>query len=153
MEQKNLALIMDQVQLGSNSKTKTTKVGKFLSKAAPGILGTVGDVLPDSGVLGVVKNLIQGDNSLPPLDKEEALKLLELDQAEMEAVTRRWEADSKSGSWLSQNVRPMSLIFMLIVYAIGFFFKYELDVVNQLLMLMVGAYFGGRSFEKTRTNG
>lgn len=133
-------------------KLKDTKVGKFLL-GKTGLLNNILDNASDSGVLGVVKNLIQGDNSLPPLDKEEALKLLELDQAEMEAVTRRWEADSKSGSWLSQNVRPMSLIFMLIVYAIGFFFKYELDVVNQLLMLMVGAYFGGRSFEKTRTNG
>jgi len=76
-----------------------------------------------------------------------------MDMAEMEAVTRRWEADAKSGSWLSSNVRPLSLIFMLLVYAVGFFFKYELDVVNQLLMLMVGAYFGGRSFEKTRGNG
>lgn len=133
-------------------KLKDTKVGKFLL-GKTGLLNNILDNASDSGVLGVVKNLIKGDNSLPPLDKEEALKLLELDQAEMEAVTRRWEADSKSGSWLSQNVRPMSLIFMLLVYAIGFFFKYELDVVNQLLMLMVGAYFGGRSFEKTRTNG
>jgi len=73
-----------------------------------------------------------------------------MDMAEMEAVTRRWEADAKSGSWLSSNVRPLSLIFMLLVYAVGFFSNYELDVVNQLVMLMVGAYFGGRSFEKTR---
>jgi len=73
-----------------------------------------------------------------------------MDIAEMDAVTRRWEADAKSGSWLSSNVRPLSLIFMLLVYAVGFFSNYELDVVNQLVMLMVGAYFGGRSFEKTR---
>ena len=73
-----------------------------------------------------------------------------MDLAEMEAVTRRWEADAKSGSWLSQNVRPMALIFMLLVYAAGFFMKHELDLPTQLLMLMVGAYFGGRSFEKTR---
>tara|TARA_S200002703_G_scaffold68783_5_gene59711 strand:- start:65 stop:373 length:309 start_codon:yes stop_codon:yes gene_type:complete len=101
-------------------------------------------------VLGLVKNIIQKDNTLPPVDKEQALKLLEMDMAEMEAVTRRWEADAKSGSWLSQNVRPLSLIFMLLVYATGFFFNYKLDIVNQLLMLMVGAYFGGRSFEKSR---
>tara|TARA_Y100000033_G_scaffold15893_1_gene14870 strand:+ start:568 stop:987 length:420 start_codon:yes stop_codon:yes gene_type:complete len=130
-------------------KLKDTKVGKFLL-GKTGVLNSLVNIAPDTGVFGLVKDLINKDDSLPPLDKEEALKLLELDIAEMEAVTRRWEADLKSGSWLSQNVRPMSLIFMLIVYAIGFFFKYELDVVNQLLMLMVGAYFGGRSFEKTR---
>jgi len=45
-------------------KFKDTKVGQFLSKAAPGILGTVGDVLPDQGLLGVVKNLIQKEESL-----------------------------------------------------------------------------------------
>ena len=38
-------------------KFKDTKVGKFLAGAAPGILGTVGDVLPDQGLLGVVKTL------------------------------------------------------------------------------------------------
>ena len=85
------------------------------------------------------------------MDKDQALKLLEMDIAEMEAVTRRWEADANSGSWLSQNVRPMSLIFMLIAYTLGFFLDYNLETINQLLLLMVGAYFGGRSFEKTRT--
>lgn len=130
-------------------KLKETKVGQFLL-GKTGILNSLVDLAPDKGVLGLVKNIIQKDNTLPPVDKEQALKLLEMDMAEMEAVTRRWEADAKSGSWLSQNVRPLSLIFMLIVYATGFFFKYELDIVNQLLMLMVGAYFGGRSFEKSR---
>ena len=71
--------------------------------------------------------------------------------AEMEAVTRRWEADAKSDSWLSKNVRPLTLIFITFVYTIGFFLKYELDNINQILLLIIGAYFGGRSFEKTRT--
>jgi hypothetical protein len=127
---------------------RETKVGQLLAKS--GLINNLLDVVPDKGVLGLVKNIIQKDNTLPPVDKDQALKLLEMDMAEMEAVTRRWEADAKSGSWLSQNVRPLSLIFMLLVYATGFFFKYELDIVNQLVMLMVGAYFGGRSFEKSR---
>ena len=61
-------------------KFKDTKVGQFLSKAAPGILGTVGDVLPDQGLLGVVKNLIQKEDPvvLPPEDKEKALKLFKV---------------------------------------------------------------------------
>lgn len=127
---------------------RETKVGQLLAKS--GLINNLLDVVPDKGVLGLVKNIIKKDNTLPPVDKEQALKLLEMDLAEMEAVTRRWEADAKSGSWLSQNVRPMALIFMLLVYAAGFFMKYELDLPTQLLMLMVGAYFGGRSFEKTR---
>ena len=42
----------------NKKKFSETKVGKFLGKAAPGILGTVGDVLPDQGVFGIVKNII-----------------------------------------------------------------------------------------------
>ena len=66
-------------------KFKETKVGKFLSNTAPGILGVVGDVIPDAGVLGLVKNLIQKEDPavLPPADKETALKLLEQDTVEM----------------------------------------------------------------------
>ena len=117
---------------------RETKVGQLLAKS--GLINNLLDVVPDKGVLGLVKNIIKKDNTLPPVDREQALKLLEMDLAEMEAVTRRWEADAKSGSWLSQNVRPMALIFMLLVYAAGFFMKYELDLPTQLLMLMVGAY-------------
>ena len=127
---------------------RETKVGQLLAKS--GLINNLLDVVPDKGVLGLVKNIIQKDNTLPPVDKDQALKLLEMDLAEMEAVTRRWEADAKSGSWLSQNVRPMALIFMLLAYTLGFFLDYNLETINQLLLLMVGAYFGGRSFEKTR---
>tara|TARA_R100000479_G_scaffold119383_1_gene61045 strand:- start:126 stop:545 length:420 start_codon:yes stop_codon:yes gene_type:complete len=131
-------------------KLKDTKVGKFLL-GKTGVLNNLLNVAPDTGIFGVVKDLIQKDDALPPLDKEEALKLLDLDMAEMEAVTRRWEADAKSDSWLSKNVRPLTLIFITFVYTIGFFLKYELDNINQILLLIIGAYFGGRSFEKTRT--
>ena len=61
----------------SKKKFSETKVGKFLSQAAPNILGVAGDILPDAGVLGMVKNLIQKDDVLPPEDKEKALKLLD----------------------------------------------------------------------------
>ena len=100
----------------NKKKFSETKVGAFLSKAAPGILGTVGDVLPDSGVFGVVKNLIQKepDTVLPPEDKEKAMKLLEMDIVEMKEVSKRWAADMKSDSWLSKNTRPMSLIFLTV---------------------------------------
>jgi hypothetical protein len=54
-------------------KFKDTKVGKFLSDKAPKILDAVGDVLPDNGVLGVVKNLISSSDELSPEDKKIAL--------------------------------------------------------------------------------
>ena len=54
-------------------KFKDTKVGKFLNEKAPKILDTVGDVLPDRGVLGIVKNLISSSDELSPEDKAIAL--------------------------------------------------------------------------------
>ena len=98
----------------TKKKFKDTKVGQFLTNKVPGILGVVGDVLPDAGVLGIVKGLIEKapDIVLPPEDKEKAMKLLELDMIEMQEISKRWDSDMKSDSWLSKNTRPMSLIFL-----------------------------------------
>ena len=113
----------------SKKKFKDTKVGQFLSKAAPGLLGTIGDVLPDQGVLGVVKNLIDKDPALPPEDKEKAMKLLELDMIEMQEISKRWTADMASTSWLAKNVRPIILVFFSVTYIIGWYAGYQLDSV------------------------
>ena len=99
----------------SKKKFHETKVGQFLSKTAPSILGTVGEILPNNGVLGLVKNLIHKDPALPAEDKEKALKLLEQDMIEMQEVSKRWESDMKSDSWLSKNTRPLSLIFLSVM--------------------------------------
>ena len=131
-------------------KFKDTKVGKFLLNNGSGIVNTLGDALPDSGVLGLVKGLIDKDESLPPEDKEKALKLLEMDMVEMQEVTKRWEADLNSDNKLSKNVRPLTLIFFSVAYVIGWYLDYSLENITGLLSLIVGAYFGGRSYEKTR---
>ena len=70
-------------------KFKDTKVGVFLKEKAPKILDGISDVLPNSGVYGIVKNLISSDTILTPEDKEMALKLLDLDIAEMESISSR----------------------------------------------------------------
>ena len=142
-------------------KFSETKVGQFLSKAAPGILGTIGDVLPDNGVLGVVKNLISKEESLPPEDKEKAMKLLEMDIIEMQEVSKRWESDMKSDSWLSKNTRPMSLIFLTISMVIlilldSFDWSFMVsagwvDLLQTLLVTVYVAYFGSRGAEKFQT--
>ncbi len=131
-------------------KFKDTKVGQFLLNNGSGIVNTLGDALPSNGVLGIVKGLIDKDESLPPEDKEKALKLLEIDMVEMQEVTKRWEADSK-GSKLTQNVRPLTLIFLTVSFVIGWFIQIdELEIVKELLTICFLAYFGGRSYEKTR---
>ena len=134
----------------SKNKFKDTKVGKFLLSNGSSIVNTLGDALPSNGVLGIVKGLIDKDDTLPSQTKEEALKLLEIDIIEMQEVTKRWEADSK-GSKLTQNVRPLTLVFLTIAFVIGWFLQIEeLEVVKELLTIVFLAYFGGRSVEKIK---
>tara|TARA_R110000823_G_scaffold178904_1_gene311320 strand:- start:248 stop:520 length:273 start_codon:yes stop_codon:yes gene_type:complete len=83
-------------------KFKDTRVGKFLSKVAPNILNTASDLLPDAGVLKLVSGLISKDETITPKDKEQALKLLDLDIIEMQEVSKRWENDMSSDSYLQR---------------------------------------------------
>ena len=132
----------------SKKKFKDTKVGQFLLSKGSNIADFVGDALPSEGLLGIVKNVISKDDTLPPQDKEEALKRLEFDLIEMQEVTKRWVADSQ-GSKLTQNVRPLTLVFLTVAFVIGWFLQIEeLEVVKELLTIVFLAYFGGRSVEK-----
>tara|TARA_R110002020_G_scaffold102353_2_gene240421 strand:- start:2692 stop:3159 length:468 start_codon:yes stop_codon:yes gene_type:complete len=146
----------------SKKKFNETKVGKFLSKAAPGILNIAGDVLPDAGVLGLVKNLIHKDPALPAEDKEKALKLLEQDMVEMQEISKRWASDMKSDSWLSKNTRPLSLIFLSVMTIafiwvdshenISFTVEQEwISLLKTLTTTVYIAYFGSRGAEKFKT--
>ena len=133
-------------------KFKDTKVGQFLLNKGSKVVDIVGEALPDSGLLGVVKGLIDKDDTLPPQDKEQALALLKMDEIEMQEVTKRWTADMASTSWLSKNVRPITLVFFSVAYIIGWYAGYELDSVAGVLSLIVGAYFGSRGIEKVMGN-
>jgi len=128
---------------------KDTKVGKFLAKSGSSIVDTLGSALPDKGLLAVVKNLIH-KQPMPIQDKEMALRLLDQDITEMQEVTKRWSYDLASDNILSKNVRPLTLIFFSVSYVIGWYLEYSLENITGLLSLIVGAYFGGRSYEKTR---
>ncbi len=139
-------------------KFKDTKVGKFLLGSGSKIADIVGDLLPDSGVLGVVKNLIDKDDAMPAQDKETALKLLEQDIVEMQEVSKRWESDMKSDSWLSKNTRPMTLIYLtvmmsfyIILDSLDIAFDIDeswVELLKTLLVTIYVAYFGSRGFEK-----
>lgn len=86
--------------------------------------------------------------------------LLDSEAVVQENVTERWKADMNSDSWLSKNVRPMVLIFLvactmiLVFIDAGFInFKVEDKWINLLeitLLTVIGAYFGGRSIEKVK---
>ena len=145
----------------SKKKFNQTKVGLFLSKAAPGILDIAGDVLPDAGLFGLIKNLIKKDPVLSTENKEKALMLLEQDMTEMRQVTKRWERDMKSDSYLSKNTRPMTLIFLTISLVIFILLDSSeliftideawVDLLKSLLITVYVAYFGSRGVEKFKS--
>lgn len=142
----------------SKKKFADTKVGKFLKDKAPDVLNTIGDILPNQGGLGIVKNIITSDNTIEPKDKEQALKLLEIDIMEMQNVSNRWSNDMKSDSWLSKNTRPLSLIYLTFASTIlmiidSFHTTFDVDVawvelLKTLLITVYVAYFGSRGAEK-----
>ena len=148
----------------SKKKFKDTKVGQFLKKVAPSILGTVSGIIPSAGVLGLVKSLIhkESDTVISPQDKETALLLLEQDMIELKEVSKRWESDMKSDSWLSKNTRPMSLIFltaMTIAFIwvdshehLSFTVEQEwISLLKTLTTTVYVAYFGSRGAEKFKS--
>ena len=142
----------------SKKKLRETKVGAFLASKAPKVLNAIGDVLPDQGTLGIVKNLITSDSSIEPQDKEMAMKLLEQDLAEMQNVSQRWNSDMKSDSWLSKNTRPLTLIYLtlastLLIILDSFHTRFDVDtawveLLKTLLITVYVAYFGSRGAEK-----
>ena len=112
------------------------------------------------GVGGVIDNLhTSGEEKL---EAERKIKELMANyEVEMEKnITSRWEADLKSDSWLSKNVRPLVLIFlivctMLLIFidagALNFEVKSSwVDLLQLVLITVIGAYFGGRSLEKVK---
>ena len=112
------------------------------------------------GVGGVIDNLHTSKEE--KLAAENKIKELISDyETKMEAnITDRWKADMNSDSWLSKNVRPMILIFLVVSTVLMIFidagtiqFTVEqkwTDLLQLVLITVIGAYFGGRSFEKSK---
>ncbi len=140
-----------------------TRAGSFLKKlanVAPDVLSLAGNIT-GIGQLNKLADAIQGDKGISTEDKEIALELLKMDLSEMKEVTKRWEADMVSDSWLSKNVRPMSLMFLTLVITVlmfsdsienwNFDVKPEyIDLMKALLITTYLAYFGSRGYEKGR---
>ena len=120
-----------------------------------------------SGAEGLVKGVGEVIDNLTTSKEEKLaaeLKVKELIanyETEMEKnITARWDVDMKSDSWLSKNVRPMVLIFLVVCTMLMIFidagtinFLVEekwTDLLQIVLITVIGAYFGGRSFEKIK---
>ena len=112
------------------------------------------------GVGGVIDNLHTSKEE--KLAAEAKIKALIAEhEAKMEQnITDRWAADMNSDSWLSKNVRPLVLIFLVVSTVLMIFidagtinFNVEAkwtDLLQLVLITVIGAYFGGRSLEKTK---
>jgi hypothetical protein len=142
-----------------NKKIKDTALGGWLREKAPNILDTVGDLLPDQGALGVVKNLI--DKQYPDLDPEEVRAKIDAEIAFQNNVTERWKADMSSDIKLAKYIRPVTLITLMTMFMVTMVldsidylpFSVKESYVSLLEILMLtsfGAYFAGRTIEKTK---
>ena len=127
-----------------------------LLKGLGSLLG--GDTIKDVG--NIIDNLhTSEDEKLEAKQKLESL-LIQAEQAAQTQVSQRWEADMKHGSWLSKNIRPITLIFLTCVFVILSVFDGNIGeftigaayvpVYQTLLMTVYAAYFAGRSIEKVR---
>lgn len=143
-------------------KFKDTTLGKLLLGAAKVINPALGQVL--EGVVSPTEAISEITKSNIPTDDKIKLQQLIHDQQnkEMEEVTRRWVSDNKTDSYLTRNIRPLTLAFLtstLFIYIIldssvqGFSIDSNwIDLLSSLLLLVYGGYFGMRSAEKITKN-
>ena len=126
-------------------------IGNLLSKGTAELVKNVG---------GVIDNLHTSKEE--KLEAERKLKDMIMGyEAEMQKqVTERWKVDMNSDSWLSKNIRPLVLIFLVVATVLMIFIDagvlaFEVkdtwaDLLQLVLITVIGAYFGGRSLEKVK---
>mgnify|MGYP003108435299 CR=1 FL=1 len=141
----------------SKNKLRDTKVGAWLRDKAPSVLAVVGDALPDRGVLGVVKNLVDKD---PTLDSDSFQAVMDAEIQAQEQVTRRWEADAQTDVKLAQYIRPITLVALTLFYMIVTVWdgvdpqfmppENYINLLEVLMLTVFGAYFAGRTIEKIK---
>ena len=141
-----------------------TNVGKMLrwlaaqgKNFAPELLNIVGTV---TGVEGLNKlgNAIRKDDQLSDVDKQMLLQELELDMVREQEISKRWKYDLNSDSWMSKNIRPLTLAFLLacmftFVMLDSFLESFKMNeewifLLKSLLLTAVGGYFVVRTGEK-----
>ena len=143
------------------SKGKGTFFGNLLRSLVE--TGKKASPIFDAITGGKVSDIIEAIGSskeLTAIEKEMLVKELEQDVIEMQEVTKRWESDNKTESYLTRNIRPLSLAFLTVsmfTYIIldssleGFKIDEQwISLLGNLLMLAYGGYFGARTLEKIR---
>lgn len=156
MEEQNTFL--SKLKRKDRKKFKDTKVGVFLKEKAPEILDTVGDLLPDAGVLGVAKNLIKMSDRLTPEEKEilteDLAQMYETEVRDRESARLREVEILKGGK--TDFMFPLTGliglgVFCFIVYAIAFLqipesnkeiWIHLIGISEGVVLSIFGYYFG-----------
>ena len=120
--------------------------------------GAAGDVADK--VAAIADKFIQTKDEKAAFEMEMEKLFISAEEAIQKNVTERWRSDMTSDSWLSKNVRPMVLIFLVVCTVLMIFidagsihFQVEekwTDLLQLVLITVIGAYFGGRSWEKIK---
>jgi hypothetical protein len=127
----------------------------FLQK----IFGNAGGAVIDK-LANVTDRFIRTKDEKAEFEKQMTEIFIEAEAAMQKNVTERWKADLEHGNWLTRSVRPLVLIFLIVATVIMVFidsgsiaFEVEekwTDLLQLVLITVIGAYFGGRSVEKLR---
>ena len=128
-----------------------------------GILGKIfsagaGDLIKNVG--GVIDNLHTSKEEKLEAEKQIKDMIMGYEADMQQQVTKRWKVDMASDSWLSKNIRPLVLIFLVVSTVLMIFIDagviaFEVkdtwvDLLQLVLITVIGAYFGGRSLEKVK---
>ena len=126
-------------------------IKKLLSAGAGELIKSVG---------GVLDNLTTSKEEKLAAELKIKDKIMGYEAEMQKQVTERWKMDMNSDSWLSKNIRPLVLVFLVVATVLLIFidggvisFKVEdkwTDLLQLVLITVIGAYFGGRSLEKVK---
>ena len=128
-----------------------------MSKILGKLFGNAGGSVIDK-ISGVVDKFVHTKDEKAAFEKEMTKILIDAEAAMQKNVTDRWKADLEHGNWLTRSVRPLVLVFLIVSTVLMVFvdsgsvnFNVEqkwTDLLQLVLITVIGAYFGGRSFEK-----
>ena len=152
-------------------RTGKTRLGMFLSEKAPNILDVVGDFLPDSGALGIIKNLIDNDDAMSPSDRATAQDMIAQELRELEmaykdtenARNREIELSKSDAPIISKVIVPIlalawsafafTLYILLLMGKISSLESIQALVISSItniVMLIIGYYFGSSQGSKDK---
>jgi|TARA_R100000081_G_C4791941_1_gene158340 hypothetical protein len=132
-----------------------------MSKLLAKLFGNAGGGVVDK-LAGVADRFIRTKDEKAEFEKEMTNIMIQAEAEMQKNVTDRWKADLEHGNWLTRSVRPLVLIFLIVSTVLMVFidsgsinFNVDqkwTDLLQLVLITVIGAYFGGRSFEKFKKN-